>query len=652
MKRNLQKVLLLGLFMMVVLGKPTSISAATGKVVLNSCVEYSANAFDATYSKSKMADLNSATSLTLTDEWTVSELNNLFRYVKGNSSLKGTSNQALLEFDMNGASITSTGNNIDHLFSGCKKLATIKLPSVGFECADMIGAFLGCTNLTSIVNFDKLTGGSNGVNLNATFKSCSSLNSITFPVSGFKVNDLNGAFWACSSLTNMPENFDKVSAFSSTGGVSMDWTFSGCVSLQEIILPEGLVVNDMDNTFSACSNVEQIVNFEKIIIPSGIKLLCMGLFCGDRKLTQVIFPFSPSKIDATRSTQMFTYGVADWAMYDANPNIVKVFLAGTTSADLAQLSGCGLGDNIVSAPANADSQATLIGDRYLIDASCRYICDYDINLSGKPASYVTDNLVAASVGGSSDYAWNSVVIPFTPTSVSGGATSINGGPTLTDGTIFAAIFSGKIYNKSISLGNNRNYAIFNLMNSKDDIKANIPFIIQSLTTTPITFSTTSTSEIAPKTSTKLGTSITAEDGSPAGFFGHNGNGELLGGHKVLEPKQTYFTAPTTDLIENTATLGTLSKVGQGMLLNTLDPIYIDVPDTPTAINELSSDSIKVAGGNNVINIIGGDKANIKVAVYTLDGKVIYQGNSNRIDVENAGIYIVNLNGVSCKVFVR
>ena len=190
------------------------------------------------------------------------------------------------------------------------------------------------------------------------------------------------------------------------------------------------------------------------------------------------------------------------------------------------------------------------------------------------------------------------------------------------------------------------------MNSKDDIKANIPFIIQSLTTTPITFSTTSTSEIAPKTSTKLGTSITAEDGSPAGFFGHNGNGELLGGHKVLEPKQTYFTAPTTDLIENTATLGTLSKVGQGMLLNTLDPIYIDVPDTPTAINELSSDSIKVAGGNNVINIIGGDKANIKVAVYTLDGKVIYQGNSNRIDVENAGIYIVNLNGVSCKVFVR
>jgi len=73
-------------------------------------------------------------------------------------------------------------------------------------------------------------------------------------------------------------------------------------------------------------------------------------------------------------------------------------------------------------------------------------------------------------------------------------------------------------------------------------------------------------------------------------------------------------------------------------------LSIDIVDIP----ENDINNIRVYSYNKTVNIIG-DFNNVKI--YDLTGKKIVDSNYNKIHIENVGIYIVNVDGVSTKVFI-
>jgi len=122
----------------------------------------------------------------------------------------------------------------------------------------MQSAFLGCSNLTSIVNDDE--GAFAGItSFSYAFDGCSSLSEI--PAGLFKyaklAQEFSNLFSGCSSLTEIPAGlFDKCTRMGHIGRA-----FEGCEGLTEI--PKGLFDNctqaySFNSTFYKCKNLKEI----------------------------------------------------------------------------------------------------------------------------------------------------------------------------------------------------------------------------------------------------------------------------------------------------------------------------------------------------------------------------------------------------------
>jgi hypothetical protein len=156
--------------------------------------------------------------------------------------------------------VTSIGT---YAFNGCKALTSITLP----ESLTSIGtnAFQNCSALASIT----IPGGVTNVQ-DYTFSGCTSLASVS--ILGDVTSIGSYAFNGCEALTSitLPESltsigtnaFQNCSALASItipGGVTnvQDYTFSGCTSLASVTFSEG-VKSIAANSFKNCTSLEAI----------------------------------------------------------------------------------------------------------------------------------------------------------------------------------------------------------------------------------------------------------------------------------------------------------------------------------------------------------------------------------------------------------
>ena len=156
------------------------------------------------------------------------------------------------------SSITTIGAGA---FTGCTKLTSVTIPSnvtiVG------MGAFSECTNLTHVT----IDEGVKIIECNA-FAQCTNLVSVTFP----------------NSLTNLG-TIDKEKVGTSINYHELRGAFTECVSLTNIILPEGITTIGK-SAFSGCASLTNI------IIPSGVQTLECGAFARCSNLTSISIPSS------------------------------------------------------------------------------------------------------------------------------------------------------------------------------------------------------------------------------------------------------------------------------------------------------------------------------------------------------------------------
>lgn len=92
----------------------------------------------------------------------------------------------------------------------------------------------------------------------------------------------------------------------------------------------------------------------------------------------------------------------------------------------------------------------------------------------------------------------------------------------------------------------------------------------------------------------------------------------------------------------------LSVLGNGTV-----NVTFSLKSSSAGINDISSkqDGLNVAIEGLTINIIGKD-GDATVAVLSLEGKTIYSGNSNQIELPSAGLYIIECNNLKAKVLVK
>ena len=138
------------------------------------------------------------------------------------------------------ATIGNNGNIGDNAFYDCDALTTA---NIGNEGIIGVSAFSACNALTTATLGKTFTRINNYV-----FSGCSSLQGIVIPDSVTSVGEY--AFSGCRSMT-----LAKIGKSVKTLGQN---TFSGCSSLPEIILPQALTtVNNY--VFSGCSNLKTVI---------------------------------------------------------------------------------------------------------------------------------------------------------------------------------------------------------------------------------------------------------------------------------------------------------------------------------------------------------------------------------------------------------
>ena len=134
--------------------------------------------------------------------------------------------------EIDGVAVTSIDEGA---FMGCTNLTSIVLP-------DGVVSIGGCSSLTSVIIPDSVTN-----IMNSTFSDCSSLVSVTIPGSVTSIG--YGAFYNCSSLTGLTIPY---------GVTSIDFnTFNGCSSLIYIIIPAS-VTSFGSSAFLECNSLRSV----------------------------------------------------------------------------------------------------------------------------------------------------------------------------------------------------------------------------------------------------------------------------------------------------------------------------------------------------------------------------------------------------------
>lgn len=175
-------------------------------------------------------------------------------------------------------------------FSNAKALSAINFPSVLNEIGK--GAFYGCANLQEVnleyaqikiisdQSFDgclklakvTLPNMLLAINDNA-FNNCESLTSINFPAT---LEDIGkGAFLKCKSLQEANLKDTKIT-------ILYNYVFSDCSSLNNVVLPDGLLGIE-NGAFSYCTSLEEIS------FPDGFLVIGNNVFSGCNKLKKVNF---------------------------------------------------------------------------------------------------------------------------------------------------------------------------------------------------------------------------------------------------------------------------------------------------------------------------------------------------------------------------
>ena len=128
-----------------------------------------------------------------------------------------------------------------------------------------VGAFNGCTSLTSITIPDSVTTIGDGA-----FWECSSLTSVTIPDSVTTIGD--NAFYNCSSLTSV-----TIGNSVTTIG---EYAFNGCSSLTSVTVPDSVTTIGR-SAFNGCSSLTSVT------IPNSVTTIGYSAFYNCSSLTSV-----------------------------------------------------------------------------------------------------------------------------------------------------------------------------------------------------------------------------------------------------------------------------------------------------------------------------------------------------------------------------
>ena len=139
----------------------------------------------------------------------------------------------------------------------------------------LVGAFEGCSGLTSVTMPDSVTSIVSDV-----FRGCSNLTSVTIPDSVTSIE--SGAFYGCSSLTSVTM-LDSITYIGYAA-------FAGCSSLTSVTIPDRVEMIDQES-FSGCSGLLSVT------IGSGVTCIGCAAFAGCSSLTSVMIPYGVETID-------------------------------------------------------------------------------------------------------------------------------------------------------------------------------------------------------------------------------------------------------------------------------------------------------------------------------------------------------------------
>ena len=185
----------------------------------------------------------------------------------------------------------------DMAFHRCTNLASINIPASVTEIGEKV--FYNCSSLTSISIPEGVT-----VLPRYAFQYCSSLKSLTLPESLVEIG--HAAISHCYALSNLtiPENVKVID----------DYAFSASSGLSSIVVPDG-VSTIGNNAFVDCSNLSQITLSESVVsiensafkdcssltsitIPQGVTSIGDWAFSGCSSLTSITCkPATPPIVD-------------------------------------------------------------------------------------------------------------------------------------------------------------------------------------------------------------------------------------------------------------------------------------------------------------------------------------------------------------------
>lgn len=182
--------------------------------------------------------------------------------------------------------VTALGNNV---FSHAEDLTTVSFPTTLTSIGD--NAFSGCSNLTSV----NLQEGVTTIGGNA-FNRCSSLTTVTIPEGVTTIGSGAFAYSGLTALTlpstirNISQSFyycpDLAELTLTDGITTLGASFYGCTSLKSVHIP-GSIHKITSSDFSGCSSLETV------ILDEGVEVVDMGA-C--ESLSSINFPSTVTKI--------------------------------------------------------------------------------------------------------------------------------------------------------------------------------------------------------------------------------------------------------------------------------------------------------------------------------------------------------------------